>query len=173
MKATSPPQAQTPPATLRSAAGQLDVARDRIASSTKLEACRFSAGLIPPSLPFFQKTKIEPLSTTSTCITLGGYIDGTEPLVLALARAFRWQRYIDEGRFKNIRELAAAVGQDKSVIASIMRLRLLSPAIVHRIVTGNIPRSLTLANLKNAIPDIWTEQEERWIGGDAMSWGEG
>ena len=92
---------------------------------------------------------------------------------MALARGRKWQRDIDEGRFKNIRELAAAVGQDKSVIASIMRLRLLSPAIVHRIVTGNIPRSLTLANLKNAIPDIWTEQEERWIGGDAMSWGEG
>ena len=117
--------------------------------------------------------KFRTISARHKMFTPGDVIDGTEPLVLALARAFRWQRYIDEGRFKNIRELAAAVGQDKSVIASIMRLRMLSPAIVHRIVTGNIPRSLTLANLKNAIPDIWTEQEERWIGCDAMSWGEG
>ena len=39
---------------------------------SKLEACRFSAGLIPPGLPFFRKTKKESLSTASTCITLGG-----------------------------------------------------------------------------------------------------
>ena len=117
--------------------------------------------------------KFRTISARHKMFTPGSVIDGTEPLVLALARAFRWQRYIDEGRFKNIRELAAAVGQDKSVIASIMRLRLLSPAIVHRIVTGNIPRTLNLANLKTAFPDLWSEQEERWIGGEAMSWGEG
>ncbi len=54
-----------------------------------------------------------------------------------------------------------------------IRLRLLSPAIVHRIVTGNIPRTLNLTNLKTAFPDLWSEQEKRWIGGEAMSWGEG
>ena len=54
-----------------------------------------------------------------------------------------------------------------------MRLRMLSPAIVHRIVTGDIPRSLNLKNLRQGIPDVWSEQEEKWIGGEVLSWGEG
>ena len=54
-----------------------------------------------------------------------------------------------------------------------MRLRFLSPAIVHRIVTGVIPRSLTLKDLRTAFPDVWSEQEERWFGGDMASWGKG
>jgi hypothetical protein len=54
-----------------------------------------------------------------------------------------------------------------------MRLRFLSPALVHRIVTGDVPRSLTLRSLREAIPDIWTEQEEKWIGCVALSWREG
>ena len=103
----------------------------------------------------------------------GTTVDGTEPLALALARAFRWQKFIDEGKFKNITELAKAIGQDKSVVATTMRLRFLSPAIVHRIVTGDIPRSLTLKDLKTSFSDVWCEQEERWIGGEAMSWGNG
>ena len=75
--------------------------------------------------------------------------------------------------YRHLATLGSVVSGDKGVVASIMRLRLLSPAIVHRIVTGNIPRTLNLANLKTAFPDLWSDQEERWIGGEAMSWGEG
>ena len=103
----------------------------------------------------------------------GTTVDGTEPLALALARAFRWQKYIDEGKFRNSVALAEAIGQDKSVVAKTLRLRFLSPAIVHRIVTGDIPPSLTLKDLRTTLPDVWSEQEERWFGGDAKSWGEG
>ena len=113
------------------------------------------------------------ISARRKMLTPGTVIDGTEPLALALARAFRWQKYIDEGKFKNITELAKAIGQDKGVVASIMRLRLLSPAIVHRIVTGDIPRTLTLKDLRTSFPDVWSEQEERWFGGEMASWGEG
>ena len=63
-------------------------------------------------------------------------------------------------------------GQDKSVVAKTLRLRFLSPAIVHRIVTGDIPRSLTLKDLRTSFPDVWSEQEERWFGGEMASWGE-
>ena len=103
----------------------------------------------------------------------GTTVDGTEPLALALARAFRWQKYIDEGKFRNSVALAEAIGQDKSVVAKTLRLRFLSPAIVHRIVTGDIPPSLTLKDLRTTLPEVWSEQEERWFGGDAKSWGEG
>ena len=49
------------------------------------------------------------------------------PVIVALARAFRWQKYIDEGKFSNIRKLAKAVGLDESVVGATLRLRWLVP----------------------------------------------
>jgi len=89
--------------------------------------------------------------------------DGSEPLALALARAFRWQQYIDDGKFKNIAELARNIGQDEAVVARTLRLRLLSPSIVHRIIKGEIPNKLTLTALRAPIPDIWKEQEQKFL----------
>ena len=125
-------------------------------------------GHLQVTIPF----KFRTISSRKKILIPGTHADGTEPLALGLARAFRWQRYIDEGKFRNIRELSKAIGQDETAVAKIMRLRMLSPAIVHRIVTGDIPRSLNLKNLRQGIPDVWSEQEEKWIGGEAMSWGE-
>ena len=116
--------------------------------------------------------KFRTISSRHRMLVPGATVDGTEPLALALARAFRWQKYIDEGKFKNSVALAEAIGQDKSVVAKILRLRFLSPAIVHRIVTGDIPRSLTLKDLRTSFSDVWSEQEERWFGGEMASWGE-
>jgi len=92
--------------------------------------------------------------------------DGSEPLALALARAFRWQQYIDEGKFSNIRDLAQNIGQDAATVARTMRLRLLSPKIIHRILTGEIPDSLTLSVLRQPMPDVWEDQEKLFLGVD-------
>jgi hypothetical protein len=81
-----------------------------------------------------------------------------EPLAVALARAFRWQKYIDDGRFKNGAELALALGKEAGLVARTLRLTLLSPDIVARIISGNFPASLTLAKLRESIPDSWEEQ---------------
>lgn len=89
--------------------------------------------------------------------------DGTEPLALALARAFRWQQYIDEGKFSNIRELARNIGQDEAMVARTMRLRLLSPKIIHRILFGDIPASLNLTVLRQPMPDLWEDQEKLFL----------
>ena len=117
--------------------------------------------------------KFRTISARKKIVIPGSKSDDATPLVRQIARAFRWQKYIDEGKFKNIVELAKAVGQDKSGVAQTMRLRMLSPAIVHRIIAGDIPLSLTLKDLRTAVPDVWSEQEERWFGGDMASWGEG
>ena len=117
--------------------------------------------------------KFRTISARKKIVIPGSKSDDATPLVRQIARAFRWQKYIDEGTFKNIVELAKAVGQDKSGVAQTMRLRMLSPAIVHRIIAGDIPRSLTLKDLRTAFPDVWSEQEERWFGGEMASWGEG
>ena len=85
--------------------------------------------------------------------------EGNESLMLALARGLRWQALIDEGKFANIRELAGTVGQDTSQIARAIRLTRLSPTIIHRIVTGDIPAGLTQARLRGLLPTRWWEQE--------------
>ena len=125
-------------------------------------------GRLQVTIPF----KFRTISSRKKIVVPGTIADGSEPLALGLARAFRWQQYIAEGKFRNIRERAKAIGQDETAVAKTMRLRMLSPAIVHRIVTGDIPRSLNLKNLRTAFPDVWSEQEEKWIGGDVLSWGD-
>ena len=82
----------------------------------------------------------------------------SDTLMLAIARGRRWQRYIDEGRFKNGTELAHAIGRELGKVAWTMRLAMLAPDIIHRILEGNIPRSLTLERLRVPIPDLWEEQ---------------
>jgi hypothetical protein len=97
-------------------------------------------------------------------IAPGSPMDGCEPLVLHVARAFRWQKCIDEGRFANTVEMAKELGIDQGVIARTIRLATLSPAIIHRILMGDIPKSLTVAALRNAIPESWREQERLFLG---------
>jgi hypothetical protein len=74
----------------------------------------------------------------------------------------RWQSYIDSGKFKNAVELAKAVGLDKSVVSNTLRLRLLSPKIVHMILCGDVPDGLSLKQLRHGVPELWKEQEEKW-----------
>ena len=50
-----------------------------------------------------------------------------DPLVLNLARAFRWQELIDSGTYSNAIELARAVGKDTAYVARTIRLTLLAP----------------------------------------------
>lgn len=63
------------------------------------------------------------------------------PIQLALARAFRWQKMIDEGKFSNIKDLAATVGVDSGLISRTIRLTLLSPKIIHKLLSGELDLS--------------------------------
>ena len=80
--------------------------------------------------------------------------DGT--LVKALARAWRWQRMLDEGRFASVRELAEAERVSLSYISRVLRLTLLAQDIVERILEGcPAPR---LAELMQPFPVAWERQ---------------
>jgi hypothetical protein len=57
-------------------------------------------------------------------------------LVKALARAFRYQRLLDEGRYASISEMAAAEKLDRGYLGRILQLTLLAPAIVEAILDG-------------------------------------
>jgi hypothetical protein len=53
--------------------------------------------------------------------------DGT--LLKALARAWRWQRMLDEGVYTSVSEIGDAEGISKSYVSRILRLALLAPDI--------------------------------------------
>jgi hypothetical protein len=50
-----------------------------------------------------------------------------ETLIRALARAHRWKRMMEEGRYRSAGELAEAEGVTRSFVNRLMRLTLLAP----------------------------------------------
>jgi hypothetical protein len=84
--------------------------------------------------------------------------DGT--LVKALARAWRWQRMLDEGRFASVRELAEADRVGLSYVSRILRLTLLSPDIVENILDGR--PTAGLAQLLKPFPVEWQRQRKQF-----------
>jgi hypothetical protein len=79
-------------------------------------------------------------------------------LVKAVARAFRWRRMLESGRFATINELAAAENIDASYVSRVLRLTLLAPDIVQAILDGRQPEGMTLPGLMKGVEVIWTAQ---------------
>lgn len=81
-----------------------------------------------------------------------------EALVVALARAHRWQRLLDDGKFKSVSDLAREIGLDPSFAARLLRLTLLAPDIIEAILMGEEPSGLSLTTLTKQLPVPWDEQ---------------
>jgi hypothetical protein len=79
-------------------------------------------------------------------------------LVKALARAFRYQRLLDEGRYSSISEMAAAERIERGYLGSDLRLTLLAPDIVEAILDGRQPEGLGLPRLLQPFPTAWDDQ---------------
>jgi hypothetical protein len=86
--------------------------------------------------------------------------DGT--LVKALARAWRWQRMLDEGVYTSVSEIGDAENMSKSYVSRILRLALLAPAIVDDILTGRTDQGMTLEQLERPLPASWVEQRQQF-----------
>jgi len=80
-------------------------------------------------------------------------------LVKALARAFRWRRMMEAGRFTTLNELAAAEKINSSYVSRLLRLTLLAPAIVDAILGGRQPEGMTLPALMEPFPVEWIRQQ--------------
>jgi hypothetical protein len=59
-----------------------------------------------------------------------------ETLVKALVRAHRWQRTLESGEYGTLAELSPAERISQSYICRVLRLTLLAPEIVERILDG-------------------------------------
>jgi hypothetical protein len=81
------------------------------------------------------------------------------PILLALARGFRWRARMDAGEFATHRDLARSLGLERSYVSRLMRLALLAPDIIEAIVEGHEPDGLSLDTLLHGdIPDDWPGQ---------------
>ena len=82
-------------------------------------------------------------------------------LVKALARAFRYQKLLDEGHYASISEMAAGERIERGYLGTLLRLTPLSPATVEAILNGRQPQGITLPALQEGVPVGWGEQREQ------------
>lgn len=84
--------------------------------------------------------------------------DYHEALVIAISRAHRWKRLLDEGKYGSIIEMAQALKMDRHHMARMLRLTLLAPDIIEAILAGKEPDGFSLRQLVSEIPVLWSEQ---------------
>jgi hypothetical protein len=76
-------------------------------------------------------------------------------LLKALARAFRWRRMLEDGRYASVSDIARAEKLDRTYVGDILRLTLLAPAMVEAIVEGRQSAEMTLPVLMRLMPVEW------------------
>ncbi|MBW6401953.1 hypothetical protein KPL78_29170 [Roseomonas sp. HJA6] len=81
-------------------------------------------------------------------------------LVKALARAFRYQRLLDEGRYVSISEMAAAEKIERGYLGTLLRLTLLAPDLLEAILDGRQPEGLGSRQFFEPFPAEWSEQRD-------------
>lgn len=85
-------------------------------------------------------------------------VDNT--MVKAIARAHRWKRLMESGRFASVTELAEAEKINQSYLCRILRLTLLAPDIVEMILDGTQPAGLQMDALLRPFPSEWMAQRQ-------------
>ncbi|MFN3625676.1 MAG: hypothetical protein ACK4TP_16630 [Hyphomicrobium sp.] len=79
-------------------------------------------------------------------------------LLKALARAFRYQRMLDDGRYASISEMAAAEKLDRGYLGRLLQLTLLAPDIVECVLAGEVTPANTTSSLFDRTPASWEQQ---------------
>ena len=90
--------------------------------------------------------------------------DPPNPLVSALARAYKWQRALDKGDVISLAQLAQQIGVDRSYLGRALRLNSLSPDIVEAILKEDGSRGTCLNRLQNNTPVYWRKQRRQHAG---------
>jgi hypothetical protein len=85
-------------------------------------------------------------------------------MVKALARAHRWNRMLEAGRYRSAQEIADAEKIGRSFVSRLLRLTLLAPDIQEAILEGRQGKGVQLEELTRAMPGAWEEQRVRGGG---------
>ena len=80
-------------------------------------------------------------------------------MVKAIARAFRWQKLLENGTYTCLDDIARAENICASFISRIIRIASLAPDIVDAILDGRQPAHLTLKDLMVPFPVAWAMQK--------------
>ncbi len=82
------------------------------------------------------------------------------PLIRALARAFRWRRQLEDGTRKSLGDIARAENISSSYVTRILRLSTLAPDIVESILDGEIEGLGLMQRLERNMPLAWAHQRQ-------------
>jgi hypothetical protein len=104
-----------------------------------------------------RKTVVTP-DAASPAAPSAAQTHGDPALVKALARAFRYQRMLDEGRYASITEMAEAERLDRGYMGRLLQLTLLAPGLVNAILDGSVA-VISLPRLLDPLPTNWQEQQ--------------
>lgn len=77
-------------------------------------------------------------------------------LMRALGLAHHWQRLLDEERAASVAEIATAEGMDMTQVRRVMRLTLLAPEVIERLVGA--PDILLEQVMRRPWPNGWSDQ---------------
>jgi hypothetical protein len=103
-----------------------------------------------------RKTVVTPVTAAGAGTAIATRADPA--LVKALARAFRYQKLLDEGRYASITEMAAAEKIDRGYLGRLLRLALLAPDLVERVLDGAGLSEPSSSRLLEAVPEDWERQ---------------
>lgn len=72
----------------------------------------------------------------------GAWAPATKPridssLVKAIARAYRWRNLLEQGTYASLRDLAAAEKISPTYVSRLLKLTLLAPEVVERVLNGD------------------------------------
>ena len=100
------------------------------------------------------KTVVTPMTSGVSPVTTRA----DPALVKALARAFRYRRMLDQGRYASITEMAVAERIERGYLGSLLRLTLLAPEVVQDVLDGCNQPACSLPRLLRPLPVTWGEQ---------------
>lgn len=105
-----------------------------------------------------RKTVVTPEGASLTAPSLTIPTRADPALVKALARAFRYQRLLNEGQYASITEMAEAEKLDRGYMGRLLQLTLLAPNLVEAVLDGQRSEQLDLPRLMRQLPCTWAEQ---------------
>lgn len=111
-----------------------------------------------------RKMVVTPVPATGASPTIPARADPA--VVKALARAFRYQRLLDEGKYASITEMAAAEKIERGYLGSLLRLTLLAPDLVELILDGRAADCVALPALLEPVPLVWGQQRDHLISSE-------
>jgi hypothetical protein len=115
---------------------------------------------IPIKLPKRNGQRVDISAADTSCKLSPASQLPNKSLVTCLARAFYWQKLLDEGLANSGSEIAKQENLDPSTVNELLRLTLLDPHIVEDIMSGTQPKRLTsLWFTRNPLPVEWRKQQ--------------